>query len=196
MRRIVLWSMSTLTVLILLFGYHTSTSSRMTTTADSAAIAPISGGSPAAGPAGTAATAAGPAGGGITTPSAPAPAPASGTGTGTGSAPASGSGSADAAPPTTAAGAATTVTGSVAQTRWGPVQVQLTVAGGRITDVSVIQYPHENGKDQQINARALPVLIDETISAQSASIDMVSGATVTSEGYLQSLQSALDRAGL
>ena len=74
--------------------------------------------------------------------------------------------------------------------------MRITVAGGRVTDVSVIQYPHENGKDQQINARALPVLIDETISAQSASIDMVSGATITSEGYVQSLQSALDQAGL
>jgi uncharacterized protein with FMN-binding domain len=74
--------------------------------------------------------------------------------------------------------------------------VQITVADGRITDVSVVQYPNENGRDQQINARALPVLIDETISAQSASIDMVSGATITSEGYVRSLQGALDQAGL
>jgi uncharacterized protein with FMN-binding domain len=74
--------------------------------------------------------------------------------------------------------------------------VQLTVAGGSVTDVSVVQYPNENGKDAQINARALPILIQETLSAQSASIDMVSGATITSEGYLTSLQSALDQAGL
>lgn len=89
-----------------------------------------------------------------------------------------------------------TYTGSVAQTRWGPVQVTITVADGRITDVAVPQYPDGNGKDQQINASALPVLTQETISAQNAAIDMVSGATVTSEGYVESLQSALDQAGL
>jgi uncharacterized protein with FMN-binding domain len=76
------------------------------------------------------------------------------------------------------------------------VQVQLTVAGGVITDVTVVEYPSGNGKDQQINARALPVLVQETLDAQSARIDMVSGATVTSEGYLESLQGALDQAGL
>jgi uncharacterized protein with FMN-binding domain len=74
--------------------------------------------------------------------------------------------------------------------------VEITVANGSITDVSVIDYPSNNGKDQQINARALPVLVQETLKAQSANIDMVSGATYTSDGYLQSLQSALDQAGL
>ena len=78
----------------------------------------------------------------------------------------------------------------------GPVQVQLTVAAGKITDVSVVQYPNGNGRDQEINAYALPILVQETLDAQSAQIDMVSGATVTSDGYLQSLQSALDQAGL
>ena len=89
-----------------------------------------------------------------------------------------------------------TVTGEVVRTRWGPVQVALTVDGGTITAVEVPQYPSGNGRDQEINARALPVLVQETLAAQSASIDMVSGATVTSSGYQQSLQSALDRAGL
>jgi uncharacterized protein with FMN-binding domain len=89
-----------------------------------------------------------------------------------------------------------TVTGAAADTRWGPVQVQITVADGSITDVSVVQYPTSNGKDQEINARALPILIQETLKAQSASIDMVSGATYTSDGYVTSLQSALDQAGL
>ena len=90
-----------------------------------------------------------------------------------------------------------TVTGAVAQTRWGPVQVQITAdAAGTITDVDVVQYPTGNREDQQINAYALPILVQETLDAQSANIDMVSGATVTSEGYLQSLQSALDQAGL
>jgi uncharacterized protein with FMN-binding domain len=67
---------------------------------------------------------------------------------------------------------------------------------GKITDVAVIQYPNGNGRDQEINATALPILVQETISAQSAQIDMVSGATITSGGYLTSLQSALDQAGL
>jgi uncharacterized protein with FMN-binding domain len=93
-------------------------------------------------------------------------------------------------------GTGTTVTGSVASTRWGPVQVSITVTDGKITAVDVPQYPTGNGKDRQINASALPILTKETISAQSADIDMVSGATVTSEGYVQSLQSALDQAGL
>jgi uncharacterized protein with FMN-binding domain len=93
-------------------------------------------------------------------------------------------------------GSATTYTGDAASTRWGPVQVQLTVTGGAVTAVEVVEYPDGNGKDRQINARALPVLVSETLDAQSADIDMVSGATVTSEGYLESLQSALDQAGL
>ncbi|HVD29082.1 MAG TPA: FMN-binding protein, partial [Mycobacteriales bacterium] len=81
-------------------------------------------------------------------------------------------------------------------TRWGPVQVQLTLDGDTITDVQVVQYPEENGRDREINTRALPVLVAETLDAQSADVDMVSGATVTSEGYLESLQAALDEAGL
>jgi uncharacterized protein with FMN-binding domain len=76
------------------------------------------------------------------------------------------------------------------------VQVEITVRDGEVTDVSVVDYPSGNGRDRQINARALPILVQETLDAQSANIDMVSGATVTSEGYLGSLQSALDRAGL
>ena len=93
-------------------------------------------------------------------------------------------------------GAATTVAGSVASTRWGDVQVTITVTDGKITAVDVPEYPTANGKDRQINAYALPILKQETLSAQSADIDMVSGATVTSEGYVESLQSALDEAGL
>lgn len=91
---------------------------------------------------------------------------------------------------------ARTVTGSVAQTQWGPVQVAISVAGSQITDVQVLQYPNENPKDVEINNYALPVLIDETLAAQGAEIAMVSGATVTSVGYLTSLQAALDEAGL
>ena len=132
MRRISLWFLSTVAVVTLLFGYHTSTSGPTPT--PTPAVAPAAGGS--------------------------------------------------------------TVTGAVAQTRWGPVQVRLTLADGKITAVDVVQYPDGNGRDREINDDALPVLVQETISAQSADVDMVSGATVTSTGYLQSLQSALDQAGL
>lgn len=110
-----------------------------------------------------------------------------GTGTGTTT---SGSGT------TTTTAASATFTGTAANTRYGPVQVQITVAAGKLTAVDVVEYPTGNGKDQQINSRAVPTLVQETLSAQSASIDMVSGATYTSDGYLQSLQSALDQAGL
>lgn len=88
---------------------------------------------------------------------------------------------------------ASTVTGDVAQTQWGPVQVQLTVQSGKITAVSVPQYPNGNRRDAEINEYALPILINETVQAQSADIDMVSGATVTSDGYIRSLQSVLDQ---
>ena len=89
-----------------------------------------------------------------------------------------------------------TYSGSVAQTRWGPVQVTITVSDGKITDVAVPTYPSGNGRDQEINAYALPILRQETISAQNADIDAVSGATVTSDGYKESLQAALDAAHL
>lgn len=99
-------------------------------------------------------------------------------------------------PRTSGTTAAATVTGSTAATRWGPVQVRLTVAGKKVTAVEVIQYPNGNSRDQEINSYALPTLVQETLSAQNANIDMVSGATVTSDGYLTSLQSALDQAGI
>lgn len=87
-----------------------------------------------------------------------------------------------------------TVNGTVAQTRWGPVQVQVIISNGKIADVKVLQYPDGNGRDQEINSYALPELHDQVIAAQSADIDGVSGATVTSRGYTQSLQAALDTA--
>lgn len=143
--------MSTLTVVTLLFGYHTSTSSSAAASVggNAAAEAPVDGTSSSASSTGSAAT----------------------------------------------SSASSTVTGSVAQTRWGPVQVELTVSGGKVTAVQVVQQPDSNGRDREINARALPILVKETLTAQSAKIDMVSGATYTSDGYLTSLQSALDKAG-
>ena len=84
----------------------------------------------------------------------------------------------------------------MAQTRWGAVQVTITVTDGKITSVAVPTYPSGNSRDQEINSSALPILQQETITAQSASINAVSGATVTSDGYIQSLQAALDAAHL
>src|SRR4051812_22538 len=146
MKRISLWGMSTLTVLVLLFGYHTSTSSRAAAAPDSSAVAPISGGSP--NPTGGTTSPTG------TTSSTGTTAPPAVTDGSTTTQPSPTTGASSSSP----AGAAVSpakVTGSVTSTRWGPVQVQLTVADGRITDVSVVQYPHENSKDQRINARAL-----------------------------------------
>jgi uncharacterized protein with FMN-binding domain len=92
--------------------------------------------------------------------------------------------------------AGSTVTGQVVPTAYGPVQVEITVAGGTITKVNVLRYPDSGGTDQQINGHALPILVQETLDAQGSTIDMVSGATYTSAGYEESLQSALDQAGL
>ncbi|MET7855176.1 FMN-binding protein [Streptomyces avermitilis] len=89
-----------------------------------------------------------------------------------------------------------TVTGDTVQTRWGPVQVRVTVRNGRITEVTAVAYPQENPRDQEINSYAIPQLRREALAAQSAQIDSVSGATYTSDGYRQSLQSALDSAGV
>jgi uncharacterized protein with FMN-binding domain len=105
-------------------------------------------------------------------------------------------GSTGGAGPTGSAAASGTYKGSVAQTRWGPVQVTITVANGKITSVAVPTYPNGNGRDKEINSYALPILKQETIAAQSANIDTVSGATVTSTGYKRSLQAALDAAHL
>lgn len=152
MRRIVVWLASTVTVVVLLFGYHTSTNK-------TSAAVPVSESS--ASP---------------SSPADPSPSPS-------------------ASPP--AGGSATkTYAGSVTQTRWGPVQVQISVQDGTITKVTVLQQPDGNHRDEEINNYALPILIQDTIDAQSADIDMVSGATVTSEGYLGSLQAALDEAGI
>ncbi len=152
MKRITFWFLSTLSVVVLLFGYDGSHAA--TTTASPPAAISTDG--------------------------------SASTATDDGSTPST----------TTPTSSGTKVTGSVAATQWGPVQVRLTVAGGRITTVDVLQQPSGNGKDTEINAYALPILVKETTAAQSADIDMVSGATVTSTGYLQSLQSALDSAGL
>jgi uncharacterized protein with FMN-binding domain len=154
-RRLALWGLTTVSTVVLLFSYRTSTSSQM----------------PAAqGSTGTTMTA------GATT------APSSGT-----------SATSAAKATSTYSG---TVTGTAADTRWGPVQVKVTLANGKITAVDVVEEPDSNNRDQEINADAVPQLVQETLQAQNAQIDMVSGATYTSEGYVTSLQSALDQAGV
>jgi uncharacterized protein with FMN-binding domain len=89
-----------------------------------------------------------------------------------------------------------TVNGAVIDTMYGPVQVQVTVSSSRIVSADAINYPQGGGRDQEINSRAIPQLDQETMQAQSARIDTVSGATYTSDGYRRSLQSALDAAHL
>ncbi|MEU0004915.1 FMN-binding protein [Streptomyces sp. NPDC006314] len=89
---------------------------------------------------------------------------------------------------------ARTVTGKVAQTQYGPVQVRITVSDGKITKAEAVQAP-KGGLSDQKTQLAVPELNQEAVAAQSADIDAVSGATYTSTGYRQSLQSALDQAG-
>jgi uncharacterized protein with FMN-binding domain len=97
----------------------------------------------------------------------------------------------------TGTGSATkTVTGAAAETRYGPVQVQITVKSGQLTAVTATEYPSNDSRDQEINSYAIPQLNQEATAARNAQIDTVSGATYTSEGYITSLQSAMDQAGL
>ncbi|WJX99465.1 FMN-binding protein [Curtobacterium sp. 458] len=89
-----------------------------------------------------------------------------------------------------------TFTGQAAQTQYGPVQVEITVAGGKITDVTALELTDRDGRSAQISQQAAPILRQEALQAQSAQIQAVSGATYTSAGYVTSLQSAIDQAGL
>ena len=166
MRRILFVLMSTLAVVVLLFGYRTSTPSPAVPGTSAVAAAGSGTDSSTGSSTGSAAT---------TVPAAPS---------------SSGSGSSSGASGTE------TVTGRTVQTRWGPVQVRVTVTGGQLTVVDALQVPSGNSKDVRINRAAVPVLEREALQAQSADIDAVSGATYTSEGYITSLQSALDQAGL
>ena len=106
----------------------------------------------------------------------------------------SGSGSSSSSGSAASSAAAKTVAGGEVQTIYGPIQVTITVKGGKITTVNVPVYPNGTMRDVQINSFAIPQLVQETIAANGASIDGVSGATYTSQGYVSSLQSALDKA--
>lgn len=85
--------------------------------------------------------------------------------------------------------------GAPIDTRYGTMQVAAVVKSGKLTDIKVLQET-DGGRSQQIDAAAIPMLKSEALTAQSARIDAVSGATYTSQGYAQSLQSALDQAHL
>ena len=95
---------------------------------------------------------------------------------------------------TTVSSATATYTGTAIQTRYGAVQVQVTISSGKITGVTTLQAPSGDPHSSSISAAAAGVLSSEALAAQSAKIDTVSGATFTSQGYLASLQSALDQA--
>jgi uncharacterized protein with FMN-binding domain len=87
------------------------------------------------------------------------------------------------------------VTGDVINGPYGPSQVAITLSGDKITKVTVLQHTDDGSNSQEIDGNALPKLTAETLTAQNAKIDAVSGASYTSAGYIKSLQSALDKAG-
>lgn len=98
--------------------------------------------------------------------------------------------------PATTTGKSGTFSGSTVQTQFGPVQVQIVVKNGKITSASALQQPNRDFRSQSINQQAIPYLIQETLTAQSANIAGVGGASYTSGGWQQSLASALAKAGL
>ena len=172
MRRIVVGFMSTVSALVLLFSYHTSLGASSS-----------SAGLPSTGDSGTG-TAASDDSAASSSSSTDSSTDSSSTDSGSGSSSGS-SGSSSKA-----------YTGAAADTRWGVVQVRITVKNGKITKSEAVQYPTGNPRDQEINAYAVPQLNSEAVDQQSSAIDAVSGATVTSDGYVQSLQSAIDQANL
>jgi len=100
------------------------------------------------------------------------------------------------APSTTAADARRTVDGTAERNRYGDVQVRVTLQGSKIVDVQALVLPNDRERSAEISDYAGPKLRQAALRAQSANIDLISGATYTSEGYQQSLQSALDKAGV
>ncbi len=177
MRRIVLVVLSTLAALVVLFSYPTSTGHSGSTAAEAVSAAKV------ITQPGTAAA---------TNGQGPDPAPSSPTSPTT-DAPTTDAPTTDA--PTTGAAQSVTVDGAAEMTRYGIVQVQVVLTGGAITDVTALEYPQQDRTDREINSQAIPMLRSQVLAAQSAKIDGVSGATFTSEGYITSLQSALDAAG-
>lgn len=87
-----------------------------------------------------------------------------------------------------------TYTGPTEEISYGPVKIAVVISGGKITDVNFLQMPSDEGHSREVTNMSAPILKQQTISAQSANIDFVSGATDTSLGYQKSLQAALDQA--
>jgi uncharacterized protein with FMN-binding domain len=168
-RRIWFGLLSTISAVVLMFSYHTSRD-----------ITAVAAGDPNAVPDAPASTGSGRAATTQPTPATTATAPAGSTASGS----------------SRASTVSATYTGSGVGTRWGTVRVQITVLNGRITASRAIAYPNGNRRDQQINAYALPILNRAVVTRQSGNIDAVSGATVTSDGYISSVQSAIDAAHL
>ena len=166
MRRVVLAVGGTIAGLVMLLSFRTHTGSTAVAGVAGAGGKTGSGGTSSSGAGGSAGSA-GSAGGAA----AGAPAPVS-AGSGTG----------------------TAVTGNVIMTGYGPTQVQVTLSAGKIVKVTVLQHTDDGLNSQMIDGRALPLLNNETLAAQSAKINAVSGASYTSAGYIKSLQSALDKA--
>jgi uncharacterized protein with FMN-binding domain len=105
------------------------------------------------------------------------------------------SASATATATATAAAGTKTVTSDAVGTRYGNVQLKVTISGGKITGITPLELPETDPKSYAISSYAAPLLRQSALSKQSADIDLVSGATYTSEGYKSALQSALDKAG-
>ncbi|MGT2742303.1 FMN-binding protein [Streptococcus plurextorum] len=85
-------------------------------------------------------------------------------------------------------------TGAITSTRRGDYQVQMSVSGGTITDITVLEYPNKDRESQQINANALPTYTAEALTSQSADINAISGATEAFNGFTGSLQDAINQA--
>lgn len=118
------------------------------------------------------------------------------TGTSTGGASTPAASAAPSTPATAVAAAAYadgTWTGHAVQEPWGTFQVEAVVSGGQVTGVILVAAPRD-GNSNRINRQAVPALTEAAVAAQSAQIDMISGATWTSESYITSLQAALDEA--
>jgi uncharacterized protein with FMN-binding domain len=166
MRRITAWLLATVSGIVLLVSYHTSTMGAAPPPAPLRAageVAPDTTRTPT----------------GLAAPATAPTAPTSPT-------------FPTAATSPTAPTAERVVNGAAVSTRWGTVQVQVHVRDGRIVDVVPLAVPDSNGHDFRVNSYAVPLLHDEVLAAQSANVDTVSGATVTSNGYIRSLQAALD----
>lgn len=87
-----------------------------------------------------------------------------------------------------------TYTGSVANAFYGNVQVQVSISGGKITNIHFLQYPNDNPNSQYINSQATPYLKQEALQVQSANVNAITGATFTSQAFVQSMTSALNQA--